>query len=56
MTILARVVRPDFELTVCGAPSKAWLDWLLTAEVPLTETQIAHRELHRANAARHEQG
>lgn len=45
MTILCRIERPDFELTVCGAPSKAWLDWLRTAEVPLTACQLAWREV-----------
>jgi hypothetical protein len=36
VTILSRVVEPGVELTVCGAPSKEWYEWLRTAEVPLT--------------------
>lgn len=49
MTILSRVEGPGFELTVCGTPSKSWFDWLLTAQVPLTEAQMAWREIHRRN-------
>lgn len=53
MTILARLEKYDkegnviMELTCCGTPSKAWLDWLLTATVPLTAGQMAWREIHR---------
>lgn len=50
MTILSRIVGRDFELTVCGSPSKEWLGWLLIAEVPLTAGQMAWRELHRGAA------
>lgn len=50
MTILARVVKPGFELTVCGQPSKEWLDWLLTTDVPLTADQIKRRERLREHA------
>lgn len=39
MTILCRIKRQGFDLRVCGTPSKDWLDWLKTAEVPLTEGQ-----------------
>ncbi len=50
MTILCRI-EPTGDnhvtLTVCGTPTKAWLDWLLTAEVGLTAEQIWWRELHR---------
>lgn len=48
MTILARVVNGSFELTVCGNPSREWAEWLLTATVPLTASQIAHRDAYRA--------
>lgn len=49
MTILSRVVTPDYELTVCGTPSKAWFDWLVTTKAPLTADQIAWRDLHLRN-------
>ena len=51
MTILARIEKygPDgkitTELTCCGHPSKAWLDWLKTATVPLTAEQHMWRAL-----------
>lgn len=48
MTILVRVTDRDFELTVCGTPSKAWLDWLATTTVLLTEDQLRWRGLGRA--------
>jgi hypothetical protein len=54
VTILCRIdATPEnsAELTVCGTPTKAWLDWLLTAEVGLTSEQIAWRELHRQGLA-----
>ncbi len=44
MTILSRVVWPGGELTVCGTPSKAWLDWLRTTTTPLTADQIRWRD------------
>ncbi|MGW4525155.1 hypothetical protein [Amycolatopsis sp. NPDC004378] len=44
MTILSRVVKPGFDLTVCGTPSKAWLDWLRTTDAPLTADQIRWRD------------
>lgn len=47
MTILCRIEKPGLELTVCGTPSKEWLDWLLTAEVPLTADQMAWRDVRR---------
>lgn len=45
MTILARIEKPGYELTVCGTPSKEWLEWLKTTTLPLTEGQLAWREL-----------
>lgn len=56
MTILSRVKKPDFELTVCGLPSKAWLEWLKTAEVPLTPGQQWWREFALAKDRAAEQG
>ena len=44
MTILSRVVWPGGELTVCGTPSKAWLEWLRTTDTPLTADQIRWRD------------
>jgi hypothetical protein len=52
MTILVRVVAPGFELTVCGAPSKAWLDWLRTTDVPLTAAQQSWRDLGSGSGPR----
>jgi hypothetical protein len=46
LTILVRIKAPGCDLTVCGTPSKEWLDWLLTAEVPLTDDQKHWRDLH----------
>lgn len=45
MTILARVVGPGYELTVCGNINSAWLEWLRAAEVPLTAAQHEWRQL-----------
>ncbi|WP_254240456.1 hypothetical protein [Allokutzneria sp. A3M-2-11 16] len=52
MTILSRIEKPGFELTVCGTPNKQWLDWLLTTDKPLTANQIYWRELHRDTVRR----
>jgi hypothetical protein len=54
MTIICRIdstPNNSDELTVCGTPTKKWLDWLLTAEVGLTAEQVAWRELHRQGVA-----
>lgn len=48
MTCLVRVKGPGYDLRVCGTPSRAWLDWLLTAQVPLTDDQTRWRDAYAA--------
>lgn len=52
MTILLRLEQPGMDLTVCGTPDRAWLDWVRTAEVGLTEGQLMWRDIARRD---HEQ-
>lgn len=40
MVLLARVNDPGFQLWVCGAPSREWIEWLLTTKVPLAPEQL----------------
>lgn len=44
MTVLSYVNNNGFELRVCGTPSKAWVEWVRTATVPLTPHQQWWRE------------
>lgn len=45
MTLLAYAKGRDFELFVCGAPSREWLEWVRTTAVPLTGDQVVWREI-----------
>lgn len=45
MTILAYVKTPGFELIVCGSPSREWLEWVRTTDLPLTQGQAGWREI-----------
>jgi len=40
------VVAPGFQLTVCGSPTKEWLEWLRSTDMPLTACQLAWRDGH----------
>lgn len=48
MTILLRLEKPGFDLTVCGTPNAEWLGWVRTTEVPLTAGQRGWREVNMA--------
>ncbi len=45
VTILAYVKRDQFELIVCGAPDAAWIEWVRTTDMPLTQDQMSWREV-----------
>lgn len=49
MTLLSYVGgTPGFELFVCGAPSREWLEWVRTTAVPLTASQVQWRLVAQA--------
>lgn len=45
MTLLAYAKGLDFELFVCGSPSREWLEWVRTTAVPLTSGQVMWRDI-----------
>ena len=49
MTLLSYVGgTPGFELFVCGAPSREWLEWVRTTAVPLHASQVRWRVVAQA--------
>lgn len=45
MTILHRIDTRRLQLWVCGSPSKEWMDWLRTTDVPLCPSQLLWRDM-----------